>query len=84
MLEYFSEFPTKEEYENSLFKNKVKRFFGIKDKNKDNNSNSNIHFHKTGIIEQGITVSETTIVNEDINVNVKKKLVQKKKKKKKI
>jgi hypothetical protein len=43
MLEYFSEFPTKEEYENSLFKNKVKRFFGIKDKNKDNNSNSNIH-----------------------------------------
>ena len=79
MLEYFSEFPTKEEYENSLFKNKVKRFFGIKDKNKDNNSNSNIHFHKTGIIEQGITVSETTIVNEDINVNVKKKTSAEKK-----
>ena len=77
MLEYFSEFPTKEEYENSFFKNKVKRFFRIKDKDKgkDNNSNSNIHFHKSGIIEQCITVSETTIVNGDINVNVKKKLM---------
>ena len=69
MLEYFSEFPTKEEYENSLFKNRVKKFFHIKDK--ENNSNSNTHYHKTGIIEQGNIINDTTIVNEEVNVKKK-------------
>ena len=37
MLEYFSDFPTKEEYESSLFKNKVKKFFFFFLKNKKKN-----------------------------------------------
>jgi len=69
MLEYFSEFPTKEEYENSLFKNRVKKFFHIKDK--ENSSSSNFHYHKTGIIEQGTIINDTTIVNEEVNTKKK-------------
>ena len=46
MLDYFSDLPSKEEYQNSLFKNKVKKFFGIGEKNKG--SNKNAHSKKSG------------------------------------
>ena len=59
MLEYFSEFDTKEKYESSLFKNKVKKFFGIKDKKKVFNSNENNN-GIAGINEEGIDEAPTS------------------------
>ena len=52
MLEYFSDFPTKEEYESSLFKNKVKKFFGLYEKNKEK------YPKKAENIEQGTIISD--------------------------
>ena len=82
MLEYFCDLPTKEEYENSLFKNKVKKFFGIKDNENDKNkgNNSNVQYQKSGIIQQGTIINENTIVNEDVNPKKKKELEKDKKK----
>ena len=74
MLEYYSYFDTKKKYEDSLFKNKVKQFFGIKEKNKGSNANNN---NRSGNNSEGLNESETE------NKESKKKLKAEKKDKKK-
>ena len=71
MLEYFSEFPTKEEYENSLFKNKVKKFFGISENDKNDKG-----------VNDNILVNEDTS-KKKISAEKKEELKEKKKKEKK-
>ena len=75
MLGYFNEFSTKEEYENSLFKNKVQKFFGCAAKNKNNMFlMSQAHFHRAGPIESGKINYENTLNNSPtMNEESKKK-----------
>ena len=74
-LGYFNDFQTKEEYENSLFKNKFQKFFGCTPKNNNNLNQS--HFHRSGIIEPG------KINNENANTNGNNEDLKKKNKKEK-
>ena len=74
MLGYFNEFQTKEEYENSLLKNKVQKFFGCNSKNGNNTIHlSQSHFHRSGIIEPGKINNENNSNNNIINEEIKKK-----------
>ena len=62
MLGYFNDFQTKEEYENSLLKNKVQKFFGCTPKNNNTTYQfAQTNFHRSGIIEP------TKINNENNN-----------------
>ena len=70
MLGYFNEFQTKEEYENSSYINRFKKFFGCTQKN--NNSNQS-HFHRSGIIEPGKINNENNNNTNGNNEDIKKK-----------
>ena len=59
MLDYFIDLPSKEEYQNSLFKNKVKKFFGFGDKNKNSNKNKSK--------KSGNNIDENIFSNEENN-----------------
>ena len=86
MLEYFCDFPTKEEYENSLFKNRVKKFFGMNDKNKKNDkSNNNENNEKEQNQNDGgkkLSKEEEEKLKKEKEKDLKKEAKEKKKAKK--
>ena len=81
MLEYFSYFDTKKKYEDSLLKNKVKKFFGIKEK--DNGENSN-NVSKSGNNGQGANESSADKKEKKKKAKAEKKDSKEKKKARKL
>ena len=77
MLGYFNDFQTKEEYENSLFKNKVQKFFGCTKKT-NSSFHSNPHFHRSGIIEPGKLNNDNNNTNANNEDSKKKSKIEKK------
>ena len=77
MLGYFNEFQTKEEYESSLLKNKVQKFFGCTPKtNSGGVQLTQTHYHRSGIIETNkINNNDNNSNNEDLK---KKSKIEKK------
>ena len=74
MLGYFNEFQNKEDYESSLLKNKVQKFFGCTQKNSSGLTMSQTHFHRSGNIESG------KVSNDNINNNMNSEESKKKSK----
>ena len=66
MLEYFNDFQTKDEYESSLFKNKLQKIFGCSKKTVKKSSN-NPNYHRSGVIDPN------KIGNNNTNEDSKKK-----------
>ena len=75
MLGYFNEFQTKEEYESSLLKNKVQKFFGCTKKTNSSVPLAQNHYHRSGIIETNKVNNENNSNNEDLK---KKSKIEKK------
>jgi hypothetical protein len=82
MLGYFNDFQTKEEYESSLFKNKVQKFFGCK-KNEGKQPNSHPQYHRSGPINPNKFGNDNNEDSKKKNKDEKKSQEQDKKKEQK-